>query len=99
MQLLVKPAMVGMYTAFDEVLRKLRNPDLNPNPSPNPNPNPNPKVLRMLRNPDLSPNPNPNPNPIPNPNPNPDQERVAKYSTLSYRAPEMVDLYRKHEVG
>ena len=23
-QLLVKPAMVGMYTAFDEVLRKLR---------------------------------------------------------------------------
>ena len=28
-----------------------------------------------------------------------EEERVAKYSTLSYRAPEMVDLYRKHEVG
>jgi serine/threonine protein kinase len=28
-----------------------------------------------------------------------EEERVAKYSTASYRAPEMVDLYRKHEVG
>ena len=61
-----------------------------PKPKPKPNPNPNPKP---------NPKPNPNPNPTPNPNPNPDQERVAKYSTLSYRAPEMVDLYRKHEVG
>ena len=28
-----------------------------------------------------------------------EEERIAKYSTAMYRAPEMVDLYRKHEVG